>query len=64
MLVPYRHIAFSYHLSSEETTELSDAYKFLKNFYGEENYFSTTRESMANRSVEHLHTHFLPGRLQ
>ena len=64
MLVPYKHIIFSHELSSDETKELSDAYKWIKDFYDDQIYFSCTRESMTNRSVEHLHMHFLPGRLQ
>lgn len=64
MLVPFRHIVFSHELESEETTELAEGYKKIKEFYGDELYFSFTRETMANRSVEHLHIHFVPGRLQ
>jgi diadenosine tetraphosphate (Ap4A) HIT family hydrolase len=39
----------------------------MKNFFeesGEQDYFSSTRETMGNRSIEHYHMHFLPGRLQ
>ncbi len=64
MLVPYLHKIFSHELNSGETEELAEAYKWIKQFYSEQIYFSCTRESMANRSVEHFHTHFLPGKLQ
>jgi hypothetical protein len=33
----------------------------LVDFYGDDNYFSFTRETMWTRSLEHFHTHFLPG---
>lgn len=64
MLVPYEHKKFSYELTTEETSEMADAYKFIKDFYGNGKYFSATRETMDNRSIEHFHIHFLPGRLQ
>ena len=64
MAVPYRHIAFSRELSPEEFWEMKDIQEKAKEFYGEEDYFSATRESMGNRSIEHLHIHFIPGKLQ
>ncbi len=67
MAVPKRHIAFSYELLEEEISELQDIYRFMKDFFekaGEKDYFSATRETMGNRSVEHYHIHFIPGRLQ
>jgi len=47
-----------------EYSELADAEKYIKEFFGEEWYFSFTRESMSERSVEHFHTHYIPGRLK
>jgi len=64
MAMPIEHKAFSYELSPEELTELHDVHAWIKTFYWDENYFSCTRETMANRSIEHLHIHFLPGKLQ
>ena len=64
MAVPYVHKAFSHELDQDEISELSDIYAFMKNFYGDRQYFSCTRESMANRSIEHFHMHFIPGKLQ
>jgi diadenosine tetraphosphate (Ap4A) HIT family hydrolase len=55
---------YSFDLSKEEIGELQDIYIFVKSFFWEKEYFSFTRESMANRSVEHLHIHFLVGKLQ
>lgn len=64
MAIPQAHKAFSYQLSQEELSELHEVYTEIKKLYGEKHYFSCTRESMANRSIEHLHIHFLPGKLQ
>lgn len=64
MAVPYSHKKYSIELSSKELLELKDIYIFVKGFYLEENYFSCTRETMWNRSVEHIHIHFIPWRLQ
>jgi diadenosine tetraphosphate (Ap4A) HIT family hydrolase len=43
---------------------MKDIYKFVKNFFWDEHYFSCTRESMGWRSIEHFHMHFIPWRLQ
>ncbi len=64
MLVPFQHILYSYELQTEQTQELVEAYKFVKEFFWEQMYFSCTRETIDNRSVEHFHMHFLPWRLQ
>jgi len=64
MAVPYRHIKFSVELSLEEFSWLKEVHNFVKNYFWEVNYFSATRETMWNRSVEHLHIHFIPWRLQ
>lgn len=64
MAVPFEHKKFSYELTSEEVWELSHIYAFMKEYYGEKQYFSATRETMSNRSIEHYHMHFIPGKLQ
>ncbi|NDK08461.1 hypothetical protein EOM39_04420 [Candidatus Gracilibacteria bacterium] len=64
MAVPYEHKINSIELSDDELLEMKDIYSFVKDYFGEENYFSCTRESMGNRSIEHYHMHFVPGRLQ
>jgi len=64
MAVPYRHVKFSRELSSQEFSEILEIQKFMKEFFWEDEYFSTTRESMGNRSIEHVHMHFVPGKLQ
>ena len=64
MAVPYRHVQFTYELSQEEILELKDIYSFVKKYFWDKNYFSFNRESMWNRSVEHLHIQFCVWRLQ
>jgi len=67
MVVPIRHVQFVWELWSDEFSELPKVHEFMKEFYqnnGEKDYFSATRETMWNRSVEHYHMHFIPWRLQ
>ena len=64
MAVPYRHNRFSHELDLDEISEMKSIHLFMKGFYGTHDYFSCTRETMANRSIEHLHIHFIPGKLQ
>lgn len=64
MAIPYKHRIFSHELDSDEILELGEIHRFIASFFGKEEYFSCTRESIANRSVEHIHMHFIPGRLK
>lgn len=64
MAVTCIHKKFSYQLTPDETQELQEVYGFMKNYYGDKDYFSCTRETMAHRSIEHFHMHFIPGKLQ
>lgn len=64
MAVPYEHKINSIELSDEELLEMKDIYSFVKDYFWDENYFSCTRETMGNRSIEHYHMHFVPWRLQ
>ncbi len=60
MAVPFEHKSFSSDLSRDEISELHEIYGFMKGYYWEKNYFSCTRETLANRSIEHFHIHFIP----
>jgi len=60
MAVPYSHTTYSRDLTPEEFWEMPILQKFIKDFYWDTDYFSFLRESLWNRSVEHLHYHFLP----
>jgi diadenosine tetraphosphate (Ap4A) HIT family hydrolase len=64
MAIPYRHILYSSDLNNEELLELHEIYKFVEWFFGDENYFSCTRETQNSRSIEHYHMHFIPWKLQ
>jgi diadenosine tetraphosphate (Ap4A) HIT family hydrolase len=64
MATPYEHKAFFHDLTSDEISELKDIHAFMKQYFGNKEYFSSTRETLANRSVEHYHMHFIPGQLQ
>lgn len=64
MAIPFAHKKYSVELLEEEFAWLKEVQEFVKNFYWEENFFSCTRETMWNRSVEHFHIHFVPWRLQ
>lgn len=63
MLIPTRHVCFSHELSTLEYSEIPYAYAYIRDFYGDIPYFSFTRESFNERSVEHVHTHFISGDL-
>lgn len=64
MAVPFSHKVFSSELSSEEFAEMREIQIFIKNFYWKKDYFSFMRESIWNRSVEHLHYQYLPWLLR
>ena len=60
--IPREHKVFSGDFIPEEFQELHDVHARVKEFFGEENYFSFTRETLSNtRSIEHYHIHFLAG---
>lgn len=60
MAIPYSHKWFTYELTPEEFSEMSEIEKFVKSFYWDSEYFSFIREGKWGRSIEHLHYHFLP----
>ncbi|MCP4523133.1 MAG: hypothetical protein GY828_02840, partial [Candidatus Gracilibacteria bacterium] len=61
---PKSHKIFYHELSNNEVLDLKNIYNFCEKYFGDNNYFSTTRESLSNRSVEHYHIHFIQGKLQ
>lgn len=64
MLIPIEHICFSKDISPEIYNEYWEAQKFISLYFNGEQYFSFTRESIEERSVEHLHIHFITGKLK
>ena len=64
MVVPYEHKEYAYELTEGELLELRMIYAYMKEYFKNKEYFSCTRETMGNRSIEHYHMHFIPGKLQ
>lgn len=67
--IPLVHKKLFVELDDNELLELKDVHNQVKEFFGEKNYFSCTRETLSDgtrdaRSVEHMHIHFIPGKLQ
>lgn len=61
---PKEHKKYFSELSDEEILDLKNIHKFCDTYFWENNYFSATRETMANRSIEHYHQHFIQWKLQ
>ena len=60
MAIPKRHIEFTIDLQKEELIDFLQVEKFMKNFFKDKwEYFSFIRQSKSNKSVEHLHYHYL-----
>lgn len=64
MAVPLRHILLTGNLSKQEYGEMKEVEKFMEKFYLGKDYFSFVRQSLLSRSLEHLHYHYLPGRMR
>lgn len=62
LVFPKRHLEFTSELLLEELSDFLEVEKFAKKFYEEKNldYFSFVRQTKSNKSVEHLHYHYLP----
>jgi len=63
MAVPRRHVKMAYQLNNDEMLEYPTVEKFIYDFYKWGPYFTFMRESIQNRSLEHIHYHFLPGKI-
>lgn len=59
MAVPYKHKCIADDLTSDDFAELKDVHAFVKSYFWDDSYFSFTRETLENRSLEHYHIHFL-----
>ena len=64
MAMPNRHICFAHELNQDEISWLYEVHQFIKDYFWNKQYFSFTRETLANRSVEHLHMQFTEWKLQ
>ena len=61
MAIPYKHHLNTADISPEEWSDFAEVEKFMKDFYGDTNYFSFIRQSKTGRSIAHIHYHYLPG---
>lgn len=59
LVFPKKHREFSWQLNKKELWDLKEVEKKLKDFYKWYNYFSFLRQTRWNKSVEHLHYHYL-----
>lgn len=65
MAVPYNHHVFAYEFDKEIWSEMPEVHAWIRDFYKGKVYFSCARENdMEQRSIEHYHLHFMPGKLQ
>ena len=60
MAMPILHKKYFIDLNKNEILEYKQVHLFIKNYFWDEDYFSCNRETMWNRSIEHLHIHFIP----
>lgn len=59
LVIPKRHIEFTVELNQEELLDFLEVEKYLKEYYKYDDYFSFIRQSKSNKSVEHLHYHYM-----
>lgn len=62
LLIPKKHLIYTWEMTKDELLEIKDAELFIKNFYWDEHYFSFIRQTLwwKSRSLEHFHYHYLP----
>jgi hypothetical protein len=53
------HKKFHKELLDNEILDFKNIYNFCEIYFWNKEYFSTTRETMSNRSIEHYHVHFI-----
>lgn len=64
LAIPYRHVLLSKDLNDEEYLEFREVEKFISTKYESgDDYFMFLREWLKSRSLEHIHYHFVPGRI-
>ena len=61
MAIPKRHIEFTTDLKEEELIDFLEIEKFMQKYYDWKEYFSFIRQTKSNKSVEHMHYHYLVG---
>lgn len=63
MAIPKNHIKCAYEIPPEVMAEFPQVEKFVSDFFAEKRYFMFMRESLKSRSLEHIHYHFVPGKI-
>jgi diadenosine tetraphosphate (Ap4A) HIT family hydrolase len=64
LAIPYRHVLLSKDLNDEEYLEFREVEKCMSSKYESwSDYFMFIREWLPHRSLEHIHYHFVPGRI-
>lgn len=59
LAIPRKHYELSTDVPKHEWEEMTKIHVFAKEYFGELEYFSLTRESFGWRSLKHLHIHFI-----
>lgn len=63
MAIPLKHREYTYDLNKEELKDYKNIEIFIKKYYAGEEYFSIIRQSLWNRSIKHLHYHYLTWKI-
>lgn len=63
MAIPKLHFTIASEITSDVWLELWEVQKVVTGLFAGNEYFSFTRETFSWRSIDHYHTHFLPGTL-
>ncbi|MDD2907935.1 MAG: hypothetical protein PHH98_04810 [Candidatus Gracilibacteria bacterium] len=61
LVFPIEHKIHTIELSDEELIDYKNIEIYMKDYFGERNYFSLIRQTTGGRSAEHLHYHYLEG---
>ncbi len=64
LAIPNTHRILPSELSNEELLDMRNVHQFVEKYFWDQTYFSCLRDTMGNRSVEHLHHHFIAWKLQ
>ena len=63
MAIPKVHITAAWEIPAEVMSDYPLVEKFVCDFFNWESYFTFMRESIQNRSLEHIHYHFVPWKI-
>lgn len=63
MAIPKYHYKMAYEIPEHVMADYVNIEKYVYDFYKWWSYFTFMRESIQNRSLEHIHYHFLPGKI-